>query len=125
MAAETQVFGDPGQDKVVALLLANNTARHVGWGSGTTAAAVTQTALVAANPESRTAGVISNPATNTHKVVATIEATAPRTAEEVGMFDASSAGNMIVRGTHATKSLVAADRIRYSISVVFKDSSEA
>lgn len=121
----TQVFTDAGQAKVVAVLLSNNTVRHVGWGSGgETAAAVTQTTLVSANPEARTAGTISNPAANTHRVVATIEATGSRDVDEVGVFDAATAGNMCVRGTHDSRSLVSGDRVRYTVDVVFADSSE-
>lgn len=121
----SKVFGDPGQAKVVALLLANNTVRHVGWGSGgETAALVAQTALVSANPEARTAGVISNPATNTHRVVATIEATGTRDVDEVGLFDAATNGSMCVRATFTARSLVSGDRARFTIDVVFRDVSE-
>lgn len=123
--AATQGFSDAGQDKVVALLLSNDTVKHVGWGSGSTAFAVSQTALVSANPESRTSGTISNPATNTHRVVAVIEATASRTVREVGLFDASTNGNMVVRGVRDTDlSLITGDQVRYTIDIVFKDSSE-
>lgn len=119
------VFTDAGQDKVVALLLSNNTVRHVGWGSGSTAPGVGQTALVSANPEARTAGTISNPSSNTHRVVAVVEATAARIVREVGVFDASTAGNMCTRATRATDlSLLAGDQVRYTIDTVFKDSSE-
>lgn len=124
MAEISKVFSDAGQDKVVALLAANATVKYIGWGSGTTAAAVTQTALVSANAESRTTGTISNPASNTHRVIGTIEATASRTVAEVGLFDASTAGNMAVRATHTSRSLLAGDQIRYTIDSVFADTSE-
>lgn len=124
MATITQGFSDAGQAKVVALLLANATAKHVGWGSGTTAFAVTQATLVAANPEARTSGVISNPAADTHRVVASINATAPRTVAEAALFDAATGGNMLARATHTSRSLVAGDRIRYTIDTRFTDSAE-
>lgn len=120
----TQVFGDPGQAKVVALLLADATVKHIGWGSGTTDAAVGQTTLVSANPEARTAGTISNPSANTHRVVGAIEATAARVVAEVGLFDAATNGNMVVRGQHTSRSLLGGDRVRYTIDSVFADSSE-
>lgn len=118
------VFTDAGQAKVVDVLTTDNTIRHVGWGSGATAPAVGQTGLVSANPESRTAGTISQPADNTHRVVATIEATGSRTVQEVGVFDAATSGNMVVRATHTSHSLVSGDQIRYTIDLVFKDTSE-
>lgn len=125
MAQVSAVFGDPGQDKVVALLLANATVKYLGWGSSSTAAAVTQTTLVSANPEARTTGVISNPATNTHRVIGTIEATAARTVAEVGLFDASTNGNLCVRATFTSKSLITGDQVRFTVDAVAKDSSEA
>lgn len=119
----TQGFSDAGQAKV-ALLLAADT-KYVGWGSGSTDFAVTQTTLVSANPEARTSGTVSNPATNTHRVVAVIEATAARIVREVGVFDAPTGGNMPVRGVRATDlSLIAGDRVRYTIDTIFRDSSE-
>lgn len=124
VAEVSKVFSDAGQAKVVALLLSNATVKHIGWGSSSTAAAVGDTTLVSANPESRTSGTISNPATNTHRVVGTVEATASRTVAEVGLFDASTAGNLCVRATHTSRSLIAGDQIRYTIDCVFKDSSE-
>lgn len=123
MAQVSAVFSDAGQAKVVDVLTTDNTIRHVGWGSDGTASAVGQTDLVAANPEARTAGTISQPADNTHRVVATIEATGSRTVQEVGLFDA--AGNMVVRGTHTSRSLVSGDQVRYTIDLPVKDSSEA
>ena len=121
----TQVWTDVGQADLVDILTTDNTWRHVGWGSDATAAAVGQTALVSANPESRTAGTISQPAANTHRVVATIEATAARTVAEVGLFDAATSGNMIVRATHDSRSLLLGDRMRYTVDLLLKDSSEA
>lgn len=113
-----------GQEKVVDILTTDNTWRHIGWGSGTTAFAVTQTTLVAANAEARTAGTISQPAQNTHRVVGTIAATAARVVEEVAVFDAATVGNMIVRATHGQLNLVSGDSVAYTIDIVYKDSSE-
>ncbi len=124
MSELSKVFSDAGQAKVVTVLNTDGTVKHIGWGSGTTAAAVGQTALVSANPESRTAGTISQPAANTHRVVGVIEATASRTVAEVGLFDAATNGNMAVRATHTSRSLVAGDQVRYTIDIVFADSSE-
>jgi hypothetical protein len=124
VAAATQVFTDAGQAKAVTVLTTDATMKHIGWGSGTTAAAVTQTALVTANPEARTAGTITNPATNTYRVTGTITATATRVVEEVGLFDAASAGNMGIRATHGQMNLVSGDTITYQLNCVLKDSSE-
>lgn len=124
MAAASQGWTDVGQADVVDILTTDATWKYVGWGSGTTAFAVTQTALVSENAEARTSGTISQPAANTHRVVGTITATGTRVVEEVGLFDAATVGNMIVRATHGQLNLVSGDQVAYTIDVVFKDSSE-
>ena len=124
MAAESKVWTDLGQEKIVDILTTDATWKYVGWGSGTTAAAVTQTALVSANAEARATGTISQPAANTHRVAATITATGTRVVEEVALFDASTSGNMIVRATHGQLNLVSGDQVAYQIDLVLKDSSE-
>lgn len=118
------VWTDAGQAKTVTIMGTDGTMKWVEWGSSGTAPAVTQTQLVAANPEARTNGTMSAPAGNTRRVTGTIEATASRTVQEVGVFDASTAGNMGIRATFTSKSLVAGDRIRFTIDLVLKDSSE-
>ena len=124
MAAASQGWTDIGQEKVVDILTTDASWKHIGWGSGTTAFAVTQTALVSANPEARTSGTISQPAANTHRVVGTITATGTRVVEEVAVFDASTSGNMIVRATHGQLNLISGDAVAYTFDVVFADSSE-
>jgi len=124
MAALSQGWTDVGQSTTVTILVADATSRWIGWGSGTTAFAVGQTTLVSANPESRTSGATTAPVANTRRVIGTIEATAARTVAEVGLFNASTAGSLGIRGTHTSRALVAGDRIRYTIDLVFKDSSE-
>lgn len=124
MAQIASVFATAGQGKVVDLLTTDNTLRHVGWGSGTTAPTVGDTGLETALAEARTAGTISQPTATTHRVVATITATDTRSVSEVGLFDASTSGNLIVRATHTTRSLVAGDEVRYTIDLPVQDSSQ-
>lgn len=124
MAALTQGWTDVGQASTVTILVADASMRWIGWGSGTTAFAVAQTALVAANPEARTSGVTTAPTANTRRVIGTIEATAARTVAEVGLFNAAAAGSMGIRGTHTPLPLVGGDRIRYTVDLVLRDQSE-
>lgn len=124
MASASQVWTDAGQAKTVDVMDTDGTAKHIAWGSGTTAAAVGQTALVSENAEARTAGTISQPAANTYRVSGSITATGTRVVEEVGLFDASSSGNMIVRATHGQLNLESGDVVTYTIDLAFADSSE-
>lgn len=124
MTVSSQVWTDAGQAKVVTVLVTDGSVKWIGWGSGSTAAAVAQTGLVSANPEARTNGTVSSPSANTRRVVGTVEATAARTVTEVGLFDASTAGNMPIRAVHTSRSLVSGDQVRYTIDLTFKDVSE-
>jgi hypothetical protein len=120
---------DVGQEKCVDLIDTNTRAAvptvffgH--WGSGSTAPAVTQTALVTPNAESRASATTSQPAANTCRWAFTLTATAARTVVEAGVFDASSAGNMWLRATHGSLSLETSDQVSYTFDLVLKDSSE-
>lgn len=101
-----------------------NAFRHVGMGVGATTAArtaaATDTAL-STEVETRTAGTESNQTTtvtgDTYQVVGTIAATANRAVDEVGLFDAASAGNMGVSATHNVVNLANGDSIQYTIKV--------
>lgn len=124
MAAASQVWTDAGQAHTVDVMDTDGTMKWVAWGSGTTAAAVAQTALVTENAEARTSGTISQPAANQYQVAGTITATATRVVEEVGLFDASTVGNMGVRATHGQLNLESGDQVTYTLIISFADSSE-
>ena len=99
---------------------------YVGMGTGATGAARTavvgDTALSTA-AESRVAGTSSNVTTtttnDTYQVVATITATANRSVDEMGTFDASTAGNMDISATLNVISLVTGDSIQWTVKKVF------
>lgn len=125
----TAVWANPGQAQAVDLL---NTATRSGvsttyygaWGSSATAASVTDTALGSENPESRVATTESQPAANTWRNLFEITATGNRTVNEAGVLDASSSGNLILRGTHATLNIETGDRVEYTFDLLLKDQSE-
>src|SRR4051812_36887703 len=79
--------------------------KFVATGTGATAEAVGQTALVT-EVETRTTGTSSRTTTtktnDTYHVVGTITATAARALTEGGLFDASTVGNMLARGVHSS-----------------------
>lgn len=93
----------------------------VDWGTGTVAAAKTDTALGTPAPEARSGGTVSQVTTNetgdTNQWVATITATAARAITEAGLFDAVTGGVLIIRGEFAVINLVTNDKIEFTITL--------
>lgn len=92
---------------------------YVAVGTGTTAEAASQTALVT-EVETRVAGASSRQTTttanDTYQVVGTVSVTGTRAFTESGLFDASTGGNMLCRALFAAINLVSGD----SISITWK-----
>lgn len=98
--------------------------KYIGWGTGTTAAAVTDTALETARAEARTDGTSTQQTTNTtndtYRVVGTITcATTAAAITEVGLSDASTSGNLFLRGTFDVINVSVGDSIQFTINSVF------
>lgn len=97
--------------------------RHIGIGTGSTAEAATQTALVT-EVETRAAGTETVQTTtvtgDTYQTVGTITATATRTIAELGIFDAATTGNMASRSlVSPTVGLAIGDSIQVTYKIVF------
>ena len=96
--------------------------KYVAMCTGTTAVALTDTAL-GGEVESRTTGTSSRTTTSTtndtYQVTGTVSATASRTIGECGLFDQSAlGGNLFVRGVLAsTISLASGDSIAFTFTV--------
>jgi hypothetical protein len=94
---------------------------YIGWGIGTTQAEHTDTTLESASAEARTNGTKSKVTTtvtaDTYRVVGSIFCTgAGKTITEAGLFDASSAGNMYIRGNFSPVVLLVGDSILFTFS---------
>lgn len=98
---------------------------RIGWGTGATAAAVTQTALVTeAAPttgggrtlgtESRQTTTVSN---DTYQVSGAVTATSTLTITEAGLFDAASAGNMFMRSDFTGIGVQSGDSITFTFQL--------
>lgn len=87
-------------------------------GTGTTAEATTDTALVT-EVESRASGTQSNPSSNVYRSVATISFTATRTIAEHGILTASSAGTLWDRSVFSgsTIGVVSGDSIQFTYNL--------
>lgn len=95
---------------------------YIGWGTGTTTAAATQTALVTPSAEARVNGTKSRVTTtvtnDTYQVVGTLTSASTQTVSEAGLFNASTAGDMYVRGDFTGIALANGDSIAFTVKVV-------
>jgi hypothetical protein len=97
---------------------------YIGWGTGVTVAAVTDTALQSAGAEARTAGTstqqLTNTANDTYQVAgATICTGAGKAITEVGLFDVATVGNMFLHATFSAINVSVGDSISFTIKTVF------
>ena len=99
--------------------------KYIDWGTGVTAATVTDSAMETVKAdEGRTAGTSTRQTTttanDTYQVVGNMVCVGSGAAiTEVGLFDASSAGNLFLRGTFSAINLNVDDYIEFTIKTVF------
>lgn len=105
------------------IIQAGTAPKNIGWGTGTTAPAVTDTTLEAeaapttgggrtVGTESRVTTTVTN---DTYQVVGTVTAVGTLAITEAGLFDAVTAGNMLLRGTFGAVNVDAGDSIAFTI----------
>jgi len=94
---------------------------YIGWGTGSTAAAVTDTGLQTASAESRTNGTKSKVTTSfsndTLQVVGTITSGSSQTISEAALFDASTSGNCYVHGVFTGIALGNGESIAFTVTI--------
>lgn len=110
------VFTSAGEYYIVDLLDTTGTS-YIGWGTGSTAAAKGDTALVTPGSEARVAATRSQPAADQIRYVATITANGTKTITESGVFDAITAGTMIVRSVSTGIQVTSGDKIEFTFTV--------
>jgi hypothetical protein len=120
------VFTNAGAAIVTNRIIQAGTApKNIGWGTGTTAAAVTDTALVTeAAPTTaggRTVGTESRTTiTNTndnYQVAGTVTAGSTLSIAEAGLFDAVTTGNCLIRSVFTAIGVVSADSIAFTFGL--------
>lgn len=109
------------------VIQAGTAPKNIGWGTGTTTAAVGQTALVTeAAPTTgggRTVGTESRTTiTNTndnYQVAGTVTSGGTLAITEAALFDAVSAGNMLIRGDFSAVNVLSGDSIAFTFGLKF------
>lgn len=97
--------------------------KFVGWGTGAGTSAAADTTLFTESAETRATGagtVVTTTTTNdTHQIVGTLTATAARSITNAGVFDASTVGNLYVKGDFTAIALNTGDSIQFTFKVTF------
>lgn len=105
----------------VTVAVTDDTMKYIDWGTGTGQTAASN-ALATPSVESRTSGTASAQTTNTtgdtYQVAGSITATGTRAITEVGVFDASTSGNMGIYGDFSVINLVSGDSITFTIQAI-------
>lgn len=122
------VFTNAGAAIVTNRIIQAGTApKNIGWGIGTTAAAVGDTALQTESAPTtsggRTVGTESRTTiTNTndnYQVAGTVTAGSTLAITEAGLFDAVSAGNMLIHSVFSAVNVVSGDSIAFTFGLKF------
>lgn len=109
------------------MIQAGTAPKNIGWGIGTTAAAVTDTALVTESAPTtaggRTVGTETRTTvTNTndnYQVAGTVTAGSSLAITEAGLFDAATSGNMLIRSVFSAVNVVSGDSIAFTFGLKF------
>ena len=98
---------------------------YIGWGTGAGTAAVTDTTLFTEATESRVAGTSSQQTTtvtnDTYQVVGTMTMSgAGKTITNVGLFDASTGGNLLMKSDFTGIALNVGESIQFTQKLQFQ-----
>lgn len=121
------IITNAGKAQIALLAGASGTPfTYLALGTSNTAAAASQTALVAeivTNSLTRSAATVSRVTTtvtnDTLQLLFTWTASGSSTVEEIGMFNASSAGTMLNRALTGSMALVSGDQLQATYKVAF------
>jgi hypothetical protein len=96
--------------------------KYVAWGTGSGTTGQTDTTLFTENG-SRTSGTSSQQTTSTtndtYQVIGTITAGGSLAITNAGLFDASTSGNLFVKGDFSTINLSSGDSIQFTFKTQF------
>lgn len=130
LIAAANVFVNVGASIVTnRIIQAGTAAKNIGWGTGTTAAAVTDTALQTevapttsggrtVGTESRTTVTVTN---DNYQVTGTVtqNQTGPVAITEAGLFDNVTAGNMLIHSVFSAINTLLNDSIAFTFGLKF------
>jgi hypothetical protein len=116
------IFTDAGED-LVADIMDGTTAVpsnwYVAWGTGAGTADKTDTTLFTEASESRVVTTDTQPSSNINQFVGTITADGTKTITNVGIFNASTSGTLLIHADHTGVGVNASDSIQYTIQLTW------
>lgn len=96
---------------------------YIAWGTGAGTAAVGDTTLFTEASESRVSGTstreTTNEANDSYQVVGTLTADGSKTITNAGLLDASTSGNLFLKGDFTGVSLALGESIQFTMKAVF------
>ena len=96
--------------------------KYAGWGTGAGTTSATDTTLFS-ETGSRTSGTATQQTTSTtndtYQVIGTLTAGSSLTITNAGLFDASSSGNLFVKGDFTGVALTSGDSIQFTFKTQF------
>jgi len=96
---------------------------YVAWGTGAGTSAVNDTTLFTESTEARVAGAVTQQTTtvtnDTYQVVGTMVAGGARTITNAGLFDASTVGNIFMKGDFTAVVLATGESIQFTMQVQY------
>lgn len=96
--------------------------KYIGWGTGAGTTSATDTTLFS-ETGSRTTGTATQQTTSTtndtYQVIGTLTAGSSLTITNAGLFDASSSGNLFVKGDFTGVALTSGDSIQFTFKTQF------
>ena len=119
------IYANAGKAITTARLKGSGTEpNYIAWGTGAGTAAITDTTLFTEASEARVAGtssqVLTTVANDTYQVVGTMTvAGSGKTITNAGLFDASSSGNMLIKGDFAGITLNVGESIAFTMKLAF------
>ena len=116
------IYTDVGENRTADFFDGANSAPAnwlVGWGTGAGTAAKGDTTLFTEAGESRVNLTEAQPSSNINSLTATMTATGSRTITNAGVFDAATAGNMVIKGDFTGQVLANGDKIDFTITLTW------
>jgi hypothetical protein len=115
------VLTNTGKAQMIAKLNAGEATPYIGWGTGAGTAGATDTTLfteVSAERAASTPSIVTTTVTNdTYRNIAILTSVAGATITNAGLFDASSSGNLLVKGDFTGVVLAAGDKIQFTLDI--------
>lgn len=95
----------------------DDTNGKIGWGTGAGTAAKGDTTLFTEASEARVAVTTTQPTADKLQWIGTLTADGSKTITNAGLFDAATAGNLIIHGDHAGQAVALGDKIEYTFTL--------